>query len=94
MAAADTYPRLVRDSSVELPAVRMRQLFETASALRRRHVYAEAKRSGIERLVWPGLVSASLASSIDDQQLLASGCGFTHPSPADEKAVPFYYKVR
>jgi len=44
---------------VRQPAPRLRRLFETAAALRRRHVYAEAQKRGIERLAWPGLVSST-----------------------------------
>jgi len=54
---------------VEQRAVVMRQLFQTASAIRRRHIYREAKRRGVDRLAWPGLVSAMG----DDEQQLSGG---------------------
>ena len=77
---------------------RMRRLFETASALRRRRVYVDAKRRGIDRLAWPGLVSSSLASSMDDLRLDSDAAATVrvsarrHPSPAG--AVPSYSEVR
>jgi len=83
-AAADVSPKLLRDS-VELPAARMRQLFETASAVRRRHVYAQAKKLGVDRLAWRSLV----CSSVDDQPLARN---VARPSPARPDAS--YCKLR
>ena len=47
IAAADTYVELERKIA-ELPESRMRQLFETASARRRRCIYAEAMKRGVD----------------------------------------------
>jgi len=84
ISAADAYPELVRDIG-EFSSSRLRQLFETASARRRRHIYAEAMKRGVDRLAWQDLVTSSTVCPTDDQRLTSDvAC----PSPA------FYHKVR
>jgi len=70
----DLYP-------VQLPAAGpLRQLFETASARRRRHVYAEARKRGMDRLAWPRLVAPS--ARVDDRHL-PDGVTPAHPTPEE-----------
>ena len=75
----DVCPKLVCDG-VELPAARLRHLFETASALRRRLVYAQARKHGVDRLAWPGLLTSSLPSSMDEQRLASEVATAAAPS--------------
>jgi len=69
---------------------RMRRLFETASALRRRHVYAVARRRGIDRLAWPGLVTTSM----NDRRLVDTTVTVPAHQPSPVPASPSYRQVR
>ena len=61
---------------------RLRELFETPAAVRRRRVYAEARRRGVERLSWPGLVQ--LSTTDVDQLVAVSSMRTARPSPVND----------
>jgi len=69
----------------DLPAVTgpMRRLFETASARRRRHVYSEALKRGVDRLAWRDLVE-----SLDVIHRMPTTGAVARPSPVDTATLP------
>ena len=72
---------------------RMRRLFQTASARRRRRVYVDAKKRRIERLVWPGLVTSGLKDLRLTDDVVTERRSARHPTPQLE-AVSSYRQVR
>jgi len=88
-AAADA---AAAELPVERAAPRLRALFETAAAARRRRVYVEARRLRVERLMWPGLVWSTTAAdrrwNVVADQLMQSAAHNTSPVDHDTQYPP------
>ena len=80
MLAAAAAAAAAAESPVHQRVPHLCQLFETAAAVMRRRVYAEAQKRGLDRLAWPGLVS-----SVDDREL-AKSTTVAHSSLVDAVA--------